>query len=178
MENKYDNNYFDKDIMKTLIDDRNPSHYLIPIYINLFGKKYAILDIGNITQSFPLSAFRVGFGTSHSVIGTKNFPTGEMYKYNCEESFKYTDEETSVDTYYFIIEESFMNESDNPIDKEINMWINALYNKVEDNVKRHREEMNKLSQDVSEPIETEDDEDEDDSPCYAWTTEDGDEYFE
>lgn len=164
MESKYDNTYIDRDIMKTLIDSRNKDCYFIPLYINLFGTKYAILDMDNITLSVPLSAFRVGFGTSHSIIGTKNFPTGEMYKYNCEDSFKITDEDSQIDTHYFIIEESFMNDDSNPIDKEINNWIKILYDKSENHVKEYKESLKSMI-------------DADNDPQYSSTTED-DEYYE
>lgn len=168
MANKYDNNYMDKDIIKNLIDNRNPEFFLMPLYVNLFGKKYAILDICNITQSVPKSAFRVGFGASHSIIGNKNFPTGEMYKYNCEESFKYTVEETGIETHYFIIEESLMNEDEsNPIVSEINMWIDKLYSRVEEYVKAYKETLKNEEEYVWE--EPEDDIDDEEV---------GDDYFE
>lgn len=171
-DNKYNDNLDDYDLMKRVIDSRSPEHYLIPLYINLFGKKYAILDLDNIINSVPKSSFKVGFGTSHSVVGNhKNFPTGQMYLYNCEDTFKYTDEETSIDTHYFILEESYMT-GDSPVEQEINMWIDCLFNKVEDNVKRYKEFTSNISNNTEEVEEHEysDDDIEDD--------ESGDEYFE
>lgn len=176
MENKYDNNYLDKDMIKTLIDSRDSNYFLMPLYVNIFGKKYAILDIPNITQSVPISSFKVGFGTSYSVISNcKSFPTKEMYKYNCEDAFKYTDEETSVDTHYFIIEETRMNdESSDIIDKEINMWIDSLYSKSESYAKAYKQNLIKeqleimnQNEDDNDDIITDNDDDDDEVTDYA-----------
>lgn len=145
MNNKYDHNFEDKDMMKSLIDSRDSKYYFMPLYINLFGKKYAILDIDNIIQSVPKSSFKIGFGTSHSVIGNKmNFPTGQMYLYNCAESFKYTDDETGVDTHYFVLEETYMNDDESSINKEINMWIDCLFDKVDEHVKEYKKSLKNI----------------------------------
>ena len=133
----YEMNLTDKEFQKTLIDSRDDSMYLIPMYVIVCNKKYSILDIDSIKPRVSETLFKVGFGTSHSIISKpNNFPTGLFYNFNVTPLFTDTNEETDISTNYFVLEESAFDDYDveteeNPIlgkiYDEINTWIQRLY---------------------------------------------------
>lgn len=133
----YEMNLTDKEFQKTLIDSRDDSMYLIPMYVIVCNKKYSILDIDMIKPRVSETLFKVGFGTSHSVISKpNNFPTALFYNFNVTPLFTDTNEETDISTNYFVLEESAFDDYDveteeNPvlakIYDEINTWIQRLY---------------------------------------------------
>ena len=133
----YESNLTDKEFQKTLIDSRADNMYLIPMYVIVYGKKYSILDIDQIKARVSETQFKVGFGTSHSVISRpNNFPTALFYNFNVTPLFTDTNEETDIPTNYFVLEESAFDDYDveseeNPILSkiydEINTWIQRLY---------------------------------------------------
>ena len=133
----YEMNLTDKEFQKTLIDSRDDSMYLIPMYVIVCNKKYSILDIDSIKPRVSETLFKVGFGTSHSIISKpNNFPTGLFYNFNVTPLFTDTNEETDISTNYFVLEESAFDDYDveteeNPILSkiydEINTWIQRLY---------------------------------------------------
>lgn len=133
----YEMNLTDKEFQKTLIDSRDDSMYLIPMYVIVCNKKYSILDIDMIKPRVSETLFKVGFGTSHSIISKpNNFPTGLFYNFNVTPLFTDTNEETDISTNYFVLEESVFDDYDveseeNPvlakIYNEINSWIQRLY---------------------------------------------------
>lgn len=133
----YEMNLTDKEFQKTLIDSRDDSMYLIPMYVIVCNKKYSILDIDMIKPRVSETLFKVGFGTSHSIISKpNNFPTGLFYNFNVTPLFTDTNEETDIATNYFVLEESAFDDYDveteeNPILSkiydEINTWIQRLY---------------------------------------------------
>ena len=133
----YEMNLTDKEFQKTLIDSRDDSMYLIPMYVIVCNKKYSILDIDKIKPRVSETLFKVGFGTSHSIISKpNNFPTGLFYNFNVTPLFTDTNEETDISTNYFVLEESAFDDYDveteeNPIlgkiYDEINTWIQRLY---------------------------------------------------
>ena len=133
----YEMNLTDKEFQKTLIDSRDDSMYLIPMYVIVCNKKYSILDIDSIKPRVSETLFKVGFGTSHSIISKpNNFPTGLFYNFNVTPLFTDTNDETDISTNYFVLEESAFDDYDveteeNPILSkiydEINTWIQRLY---------------------------------------------------
>ena len=133
----YEMNLTDKEFQKTLIDSRDDSMYLIPMYVIVCNKKYSILDIDMIKPRVSETLFKVGFGTSHSIISKpNNFPTALFYNFNVTPLFTDTNEETDIPTNYFVLEESAFDDYDveseeNPIlakiYDEINTWIQRLY---------------------------------------------------
>lgn len=131
----YEMNLTDKEFQKTLIDSRDDSMYLIPMYVIVCNKKYSILDIDKIKDRVSETLFKVGFGTSHSIISKpNNFPTALFYNFNVTPLFTDTNAETDISTNYFVLEESVFDDvesEENPvlakIYEEINSWIQRLY---------------------------------------------------
>ena len=129
----YDSNLTDTDFQKTLIDSRGDDMIIIPMYVIVCGQKYSILDLDSIPRFVTKTQFKVGFGTSNSVIAKpNNFPTALFYNFNVTPLFSNLNIETNIQTDYFVLEESyFLEKDDNPIVnklyQEINRWIDRLY---------------------------------------------------
>ena len=165
----YEMNLTDKEFQKTLIDSRDDSMYLIPMYVIVCNKKYSILDIDMIKDRVSETLFKVGFGTSHSIISKpNNFPTGLFYNFNVTPLFTDTNEETDISTNYFVLEESAFDDYDveteeNPILSkiydEINTWIQRLYD-------MYRECLDNTQTETAVEEEEEDQSNTDDDPTY------------
>lgn len=129
MENKYDRNLTDHEFIKSLVDDRKDKEILVPLYVKVYNNKYSLLDIKNVDKKISINQFKIGFGTSKGSIPKPNdFPVSQLIKFNCEETFKDIDDETGIETNYFIIEEGLRDpEDDDKVIEEINYWIERLH---------------------------------------------------
>ena len=130
----YEANLSDREFQQKLIDSRNPDQLVIPLYVIVCNQKYSIMDLDSIKQYVSESQFKVGFGTSSSLISKpNNFPGGQLYNFNVSEAFTVTDDETKISTNYIIMEESLTPEDDDStltkIYSEIDNWIHLLYGK-------------------------------------------------
>ena len=167
----YEMNLTDKEFQKTLIDSRDDSMYLIPMYVIVCNKKYSILDIDMIKSRVSETMFKVGFGTSHSIISKpNNFPTGLFYNFNVTPLFTETNGETDISTNYFVLEESAFDDyevesEENPIlakiYDEINSWIQLLYDVYRDCI-----DNNTQTETTVEEEESDDNHDTYDDPDY------------
>lgn len=161
MENKYDNNLTDHEIIKTLIDNRGDK-VLVPLYVKIYNDKYSLLDIMNVDKKISLNQFKIGFGSSKGSIPKYNdFPVSDLIKFNCEETFKDVDEDTGVENNYFVIEEGYYESDDeNKVIEEINYWVKRLHGICESIAIEHVNAA--ISAYKAEYIETEEEDDNDD----------------
>lgn len=135
---KYHHNISDEEFIKTLVESRDPNNFVIPLYVKVANKKYALLDMNEIQMKVSKSAFKVGFASKYSITEMGNsFPAYLLYNFNTANHFIITDPNTKFSTDYVILEESYFDEmSDdsllNKIYEEMNRWIDLLYNQYEE----------------------------------------------
>lgn len=135
---KYHHNMSDEEFIKTLVESRDPNNFVIPLYVKVANKEYALLDMNDIQMKVSKSAFKVGFASKYSITEINDsFPTKLLYNFNIMNHFIVTDPETKFNTEYIILEESYFDEmSDdsllNKIYEEMNRWIDLLYNRYEE----------------------------------------------
>lgn len=157
----YEMNLTDKEFQKTLIDSRDDSMYLIPMYVIVCNKKYSILDIDKIKDRVSETLFKVGFGTSHSIISKpNNFPTALFYNFNVTPLFTDTNAETDISTNYFVLEESVFDDvesEENPvlakIYEEINSWIQRLYDMYRECIENNTQTETVVEEEEEEPVD-------------------------
>ncbi|MBR1987742.1 MAG: hypothetical protein IKA36_01750 [Clostridia bacterium] len=129
----------DKDLIKRIINQRDDSEIIIPLYVKIYNETYPILEIDSITHYSP-NSFKVGFGSANSMFMKNSFPTHLTHQYYAVTSFSEFDESSSCNIGYIVFESSFDDEN-NEISDQINKFVNILSEHISENAKRHREKI-------------------------------------
>ena len=122
----------DKEWIKRMINMRNDNQIVIPLYIQIYGKKYSLLEMDKINKRFSESAFKIGYGTADGLFMNNSFPTEKANEFNIINSFSQYDNDKDVYIRYTVFESGMVEDDDNKLYEEINMWFNRLFNHVKD----------------------------------------------
>lgn len=146
-----DNLLFIRDVIR-----RKGRYYVIPLYVNICGKNYGILEIPDLTlMNVTQSAFKVGFGAlNHSGMLNKTTPSLNeeerklLQYFSNVKMFTVFEEDINIDVQYIMFEgdadtaESIANDIGiHPFLGEIAFYYNALFDKVHNIVSTNRNEM-------------------------------------
>lgn len=146
-----DNLLFIRDVIR-----RKGRYYVIPLYVNICGKNYGILEIPDLTlMNVTQSAFKVGFGAlNHSGMLNKTTPSLNeeerklLQYFSNVKMFTVFEEDINIDVQYIMFEgdtdtaESIANDiSIHPFLDEITFYYNALFDKVHNIASTNRNEM-------------------------------------
>lgn len=113
--------------LQRIIDARDESQYVIPLYVVCAKQKYGLLEMDQIDQ-FDSNWFRVGFGASTSLFIRNSFNIGLMQYFNPSgiSAFDVYDEEKGAAVRYTIFESTGVPENTNPILDQVNAYVDML----------------------------------------------------
>lgn len=164
----------DKDKIKKIIDMREDDEIVIPLYVQINGKRYEILEMDNINVRFNPYTFNVGFGTSDSLFIKNSFPVNRINEFKLIEGFNVQDEDTLANIRYTIFESGYIDnvKDDDVLGNNINKYFECLYDKCKEysdnyfkelisgNISLSMNSLDKPKKDVKDvPVEEEKDDD-------------------
>lgn len=179
----------DKDKIKKIIDMREDDEIVIPLYVQINGKRYEILEMDKINVRFNPYTFNVGFGTSDSLFIKNSFPVNRIHEFQLIESFNVQDEDTLANIRYTIFESGYIDnvKDDDVLGNNINKYFECLYDKCKEysdnyfkelisgNISLSMNSLDKPKKDVKDiPVE----EEKDDDILYATEGEDDNSDYE
>lgn len=179
----------DKDKIKKIIDMREDDEIVIPLYVQINGKRYEILEMDKINVRFNPYTFNVGFGTSDSLFIKNSFPVNRISEFKLIEGFNVQDEDTLANIRYTIFESGYIDnvKDDDVLGNNINKYFECLYDKCKEysdnyfkelisgNISLSMNSLNKPKEDVKDiPVE----EEKDDDILYATLGDDNPDYEE
>lgn len=129
------------ELITKLVNMRDDGEYVIPLYVQVYGKRYGILELDQITDRFTRNIFKVGFGVSNGLFVKDSFPPYELEYFNVVKSFICHDEETGADVCTSVIETGdvamYMDRASDPLRGQISDYYNLLYDHVYKQVDQH-----------------------------------------
>ncbi|MBR5297013.1 MAG: hypothetical protein IKU29_03985 [Parabacteroides sp.] len=164
----------DKDKIRKIIDMREDDEIVIPLYVQINGKRYEILEMNKINVRFNPYTFNVGFGTSDSLFIKNSFPVNRINEFKLIEGFNIQDEDTLANIRYTIFESGYIDnvKDDDVLGNNINKYFECLYDKCKEysdnyfkelisgNVSLSMNSLNKPKNDIEDiPVEKEKDND-------------------
>lgn len=129
------------ELIKKFIDLReyNKGSIVLPIYVLIGNTPYGLNELDDIETCTP-SMIKVVFGSSNNVFRSYGFPASDLIKFNNVKRFQFYDESKQVTTDYVCFESSGIDEPNNPLDENINMWCDSITNKIMSIVDSKRKE--------------------------------------
>jgi hypothetical protein len=125
----------DRNWIKTVVDMRDADAIVIPLYIQIYGKKYSILDMNSIKKRFAPSAFKIGYGTADSMFMKNSFPVNRINEFDLIDTFYEYDSENDINVRYTVFESGDVDDIEsNKLNQEIHMYFDLLFNNVKENV--------------------------------------------
>lgn len=142
-------NIEDKETVMSLINTRNASEVVIPIYLKVGNNRFFLTEVDAISDCSP-SIFKVGFGSSDSVFIRNKFPKNRLIEFTNSQIFNHFDDDKQCATDYFVFESSGIEGIDDSLTDEINKWYDVLLDYVMKHVEitkkeRIRKTMEELS---------------------------------
>lgn len=125
----------DRNWIRTVVDMRDTDAIVIPLYIQIYGKKYSILDMNSIKKRFAPSAFKIGYGTADSMFMKNSFPVNRINEFDLIDTFYEYDSENDINVRYTVFESGDVDDTEsNKLNEEIHMYFDLLFNNVKENV--------------------------------------------
>ena len=125
----------DRNWIRTVVDMRDGDAIVIPLYIQIYGKKYSILDMNSIKKRFAPSAFKIGYGTADSMFMKNSFPVNRINEFDLIDTFYEYDSENDINVRYTVFESGDVDDNEsNKLNEEIHMYFDLLFNNVKENV--------------------------------------------
>lgn len=125
----------DRTWVKNLINSRDDDEIIIPLYVQIYGKKYPLLKLDEIKKRFSPSAFKVGYGTADAWFMKNSFPVHRISEFDLVDTFSEYDSKNERNIRYTIFESGDVDISEeNKLNGEIHMYFDLLFNNVKDRV--------------------------------------------
>lgn len=125
----------DRTLVKNLINLRDDDEIIIPLYVQVYGKKYPILKLDEIKKRFSPSAFKVGYGTADAWFMKNSFPVNRISEFDLVDTFSEYDSENERNIRYTVFESGDVDvREDDKLDGEIHMYFDLLFNNVKERV--------------------------------------------
>lgn len=118
------------DYIKRVINSRESYEYIIPLYVKIFNKNFSILELDDI-DNYDSSTFKIGFGSSISILSKNSFISKFIYEFNFIQRFNEYNYEENCDTAYIIFESGYVDNS-SVMHEQINQYVDILSNKVKE----------------------------------------------
>lgn len=124
------------DYIKRVINSRESDEYIIPLYVKIFNKTFSILELDDI-DNYDSSTFKIGFGSSISILSKNSFISKFIYEFNFIQRFNEYSYEENCDTAYIIFESGYVDDS-SVMHEQINQYVDILSNKVKEVYENNR----------------------------------------
>lgn len=125
----------DRTWVKNLINSRDDDEIIIPLYVQIYGKKYPLLKLDEIKKRFSPSAFKVGYGTADAWFMKNSFPVHRISEFDLVDTFSEYDSENERNIRYTVFESGDVDVSEeNKLNGEIHMYFDLLFNNVKERV--------------------------------------------
>lgn len=125
----------DRTWVKNLINARDDDEIIIPLYVQIYGKKYPLLKLDEIKKRFSPSAFKVGYGTADAWFMKNSFPVHRISEFDLVDTFSEYDSKNERNIRYTVFESGDVDTSEeNKLNEEIHMYFDLLFNNVKERV--------------------------------------------
>jgi hypothetical protein len=125
----------DRTWVKNLINARDDDEIIIPLYVQIYGKKYPLLKLDEIKKRFSPSAFKVGYGTADAWFMKNSFPVNRISEFDLVDTFSEYDSKNERNIRYTVFESGDVDvREDDKLDGEIHMYFDLLFNNVKERV--------------------------------------------
>lgn len=94
----------DKEWIKKLVNMRDEDQIVIPLYVQIYGKKYSLLELDTIKVRFSEGAFKIGYGTADSLFMPNSFPINRIRDFDVITVFTEYDNEKDRTIRYMVFE--------------------------------------------------------------------------
>lgn len=122
----------DKDYIKNLVNQRDDDKIVIPLYVQIYGKKYSLLELKNVKVRFTESAFKVGYGTADALFMPNSFPVKRILDFDVITVFTEYDDKMDRTIRYMVFESGDLElpdaEEKDKLSEEIHGYFDMLYN--------------------------------------------------
>jgi hypothetical protein len=128
----------DKDYIKNIVGMRDDDAIVIPLYIQIYGQKYSLLELDTIKKRFSRSAFKVGYATADALFMNNSFPVNRIDEFDLVNTFTEYDESMERQIRYTVFESGDVDvKEDDKLGEEIHMYFECLFNNVKERVDAH-----------------------------------------
>jgi hypothetical protein len=128
----------DKDYIKNIVGMRDDDAIVIPLYIQIYGQKYSLLELDTIKKRFSRSAFKVGYATADALFMNNSFPVNRIGEFDLINTFTEYDESMERQIRYTVFESGDVDvKEDDKLGEEIHMYFECLFNNVRERVDAH-----------------------------------------
>ena len=130
--------FYDKEYVKKLVNMRDDDKIVIPLYIQIFGKKYSLLQLDAVKKRFSKNIFKVGYATADALFMNNSFPVNRIGEFDLIDTFTEYDTDMERNIRYTVFESGDVDvKEDNELDNEIHMYFDCLFNRVKSHVDEH-----------------------------------------
>lgn len=128
----------DKEYIKNIVGMRDDDQIVIPLYIQIYGQKYSLLELDTIKKRFSRSAFKVGYATADALFMNNSFPVNRIGEFDLVNTFTEYDESMERQIRYTVFESGDVDvKEDDKLGEEIHMYFECLFNNVRERVDAH-----------------------------------------
>lgn len=126
------------ELIMRLIDMREDNEIIIPLYVQVYGKRYSILEMDEITVRFTEGAFKVGFGTADALFMKNSFPTNRASEFDVINVFTSYDDNMDRNIRYMVFETGDVDtEANDTLRDQVHEYYQMLFKHVWNNVDKH-----------------------------------------
>lgn len=126
----------DKDYIKNLVNQRDDDQIVIPLYVQIYGKKYSLLELKDVKVRFTEGAFKVGYGTADALFMPNSFPINRIRDFDVITVFTEYDDRKDRTIRYMVFESGNIDlpdvEEEDKLSEEICSYFDMLYTHVKD----------------------------------------------
>lgn len=128
----------DKDYIKNIVGMRDDDAIVIPLYIQIYGQKYSLLELDTVKKRFSRSAFKVGYATADALFMNNSFPVNRIGEFDLVNTFTEYDASMERQIRYTVFESGDVDvKEDDKLGEEIHMYFECLFNNVRERVDAH-----------------------------------------
>lgn len=129
----------DKDYIKNLVNQRDDDQIVIPLYVQIYGKKYSLLELKDVKVRFTEGAFKVGYCTADALFMPNSFPINRIRDFDVITVFTEYDDKKDRTIRYMVFESgnidppadeyvNFDMEENDKLSEQIRTYFEMLYN--------------------------------------------------
>lgn len=116
-----------KTIITKLINMRDDNQIIMPLYVQIYNKRYSLLELKDVDFRFTKGCFKIGYGTADSLFMKNSFPIKRIHDFDIIDVFTEFDDDNNVDIRYMVFETGDVDNVDNDLNEQIDYYFNLLY---------------------------------------------------